>query len=210
MPFNRVPPNDGPVLNALSGYLALIDHAFQHVVAELNAYLNLRSSALSTERVVMGNLLDQSGSVNANVIDRVVLSLVNVEEERIFRSVDTMQRQADGRYQMVRPEVRVNLYALFIANLDDYSEALKALSNIISFFQHRPYFEYASIPALATQEGRLIAELHSPTFEQINHLWGALGVKYLPSVMYKMRVMGIRDEQVEAVLPPVEEIRVQD
>ena len=74
--------------------------------------------------------------------DKVVMSLVNVEEERLFRAVDHNQRQDDGSYAKIRPETRLNLYLLFIANLTDYDEALKALSHIISFFQHRSYFEY--------------------------------------------------------------------
>ena len=74
-----------------------------------------------------------------------------------------------------KPEVRVNLYLLFVANLADYGEALKAVGHIISFFQHRKSIDYSSVPGLVNQEGRLAFELHSMTFEQQNHLWGALG-----------------------------------
>jgi len=188
----------------------VINDAVQHIITELNRYLNLRSASLSSDRIVQGNLLTQGGDVTMEANDKVVMSLVNVEEERLFRTVDHNQLQDDGSYAKIRPEMRLNLYLLFIANLTDYDEALKALSHIISFFQHRSYFEYADIPALSSMQGRLIFDLHSLTFEEQNHLWGALGAKYLPSVMYKMRVILLRDEQIEAEMPAVTILDIRD
>ena len=36
-------------------------------------------------------------------------------------------------------------------------------------------------------------ELVSPTFEQQNHIWGGMGAKYLPSVLYKVRMLVYRE-----------------
>jgi hypothetical protein len=40
----------------------------------------------------------------------------------------------------------------------------------------------------------------SMNFEQVNHLWATLGGKYLPSVLYKVRMVAIEDDtpQMEA------------
>ena len=185
----------------------MIHSAVKYIVDELNAYLKLRSS-LTTDQIVQGPLLEQNGNVHSAADNKVVLSMVNIEEERLFRQVDLMQRQDDGTYHRVQPEVRVNLYLLFIANLSVYEEALKATSHIISFFQHRNTFDYAEVEGLADKRGKLIFDLHSLTFEEQNHLWGALGAKYLPSVMYKMRVITLQDEQIEAEVQPVQEIHL--
>ncbi len=182
----------------------MIEHAVAHVVAELNDYFNVRSQI--SDRAVTGSLFDLQGSFNQKTRDKVVVSLVNVEQDRTYRSVETYEKRPDGTGEQVKPPVKVNLYLLFIANLSDYDEAMKALGQVMSFFQHRPRFDYASIPALAEDEGRMAFELHSMSFEQLNHLWGALGGKYLPSVVYKVGLFDVRDRQLEAEVPPVEEM----
>ena len=48
------------------------------------------------------------------------------------------------------------------------------------------------------------------TFEQQNHLWGALGAKYMPSVMYRLALVAVRDEQIEAEVLPVQEILINE
>jgi len=188
----------------------VIHHAMAYVVSAINDYLNLRSPSLSTERIVSGSLFDLDGNVNAQTRDKVALSVVNVEEDRVYRSVEIFQRQPDGKSLLVKPEVKVNLYVLFVANLAKYDEALKALGHIIGFFQSRNSFDYAAIPALAGREGRVVFELFSMSFEQQNHLWGALGAKYVPSIMYKAGIVDVRDEQVQGEVPPVEEVLVNE
>jgi hypothetical protein len=43
-------------------------------------------------------------------------------------------------------------------------------------------------------------------FEQMNHLWGILGGKYIPSVLYKLRLIPIQESPSEKV-SVVEEIK---
>lgn len=186
----------------------MIHLAVDHIVERLNENVNLRTGGIA-DRVVQVNLLDQSGNEIAEAEGKVVLSLVNLEEDPAVRSIDPYHRQDDGSYQKVEPEVRLYLYLLFIANLTDYDEALKSISHIISFFQKQRYFDYAEIPDLEDRAGRLVFELYSLTFEQLNHLWGALGAKYRPSVLYRVRVVSIQEKQIEAVIPGVEEIEVR-
>lgn len=39
----------------------------------------------------------------------------------------------------------------------------------------------------------MIVELVSPTFEQQNHIWGGMGAKYMPSALYKVRLLVYRE-----------------
>jgi hypothetical protein len=188
----------------------MIHIAIGYVASELNAYLNLRSPASTPNRIVPGSLFDLNGIINSKTKDKIVLSIVNVEEERVYRSVDIYSKNNNNPGEQVRPEARVNLYVLFVANLGDYSEALKALAHVISFFQLRNSFDYSIIPDLSKRDGRFVFELYSLTFEQQNHLWGALGAKYMPSVMYKVGIMEIQDLQIEAEVPLVEEININE
>ena len=188
----------------------MIHAAIEYVVGELNNYLNLRSPSLSPDRVVAGSLFDLDGNVDDNAKDKVILSLVNIEEDRVYRSVEIYKKREDGIAEAIKPKIQVDLYLLFIANLADYGEALKAVGHVISFFQHRKSIDYSSVPGLVNQEGRLAFELHSMSFEQQNHLWGALGAKYMPSVMYRLAIVTVRDEQIEAEVQPVEEIVINE
>jgi len=184
----------------------VIHLAVAQMVDELNAYLNLRSG-FNQDRVVAGSLFDLNGAINPRTRDKVVASMVNVEEDRVYHSLDTYQIRADGVSERVKPKVRVNVYVLFVGNLDKYDEGLKAISNVIGFFQRRNVFV---VSGNGTEDAsRVVFELYSLTFEQQNHLWAALGAKYMPSVMYKAGIVDIRDTQVEAEVPPVEEIATE-
>ena len=57
-------------------------------------------------------------------------------------------------------------------------------------------------------ELRLHPELYTLTFEQINHLWGSLGGKQSPFVMYKVRLVKIQSSIAEE--GPVIEAIVSD
>ena len=188
----------------------MIHLAVQYVIDELNAYLNVRSPSLTPDRIVQSNLLGQDGKEVKDVSDKVVLSVVNLEEDRIFRSVDGTVRGDDGGYRRVQPDVKLYVYLLFTANLDTYNEALKAMSHIVSYFQVNNHVDYSSIPGVDEGMGRLFFEMYSLTFEQQNHLWGALGAKYRPSVMYRMGLTTIRDREPGGEVAPIREIKIED
>lgn len=186
----------------------MIHLAVSYIVDELNAYLNVRSPSLTPGRVVQSNLLAQDGKVEKDAKEKVVLSVVNVEEDRIFRSARATRRQEDGTYERVQPEVKLYVYLLIVANLGNYNEALKALSYIVSYFQVNSHVDYTDISGVEDVDGRLLFDLYSQTFEQQNHLWGTLGAKYRPSIMYRMGLTTIRDDQKEGEVPPIQRINV--
>ncbi len=176
------------------------------LVEGLNGYLDLRAPSATSERVVAVNLVDQSGAPHPRAKDRVVLSVVNVDENRVYRSLEQYRKRADGVSERIRPPVRLDVIVLVAANLGDYGEALKMLSYVIAFFQQTGGFE---LVAADGERARVQLELLSTTFEQQNHLWASLGAKYAPSALYKVGILDIRDAQVEAEVPPVEEIRAE-
>jgi hypothetical protein len=58
--------------------------------------------------------------------------------------------------------------------------------------QNSPGFEPTNLNARVLTELRLHPELYTLTFEQINHLWGSLGGKQSPFVMYKVRLVKVQ------------------
>jgi len=184
----------------------VIDAAVARVVTEVNAYLNLRSPGMPENRVVSGTLFDLHGTPNTATRNRIAVQIVNVEKNHVYRDIETYRQRGDGVHERVNPGVRVNAYVLFVANLDNYPEALKAISLVIAFFQNRFTFDIASNGDAISH---IVFDLYSMTFEEQNHLWASLGAKYMPSVVYKAAILDIRDTQVGAEVPPVEEISTE-
>jgi hypothetical protein len=48
--------------------------------------------------------------------------------------------------------------------------------------------------------------MYTLTFEQINHLWGSLGGRQIPFVMYKVRMVAITERSIRREVPLIEEV----
>jgi hypothetical protein len=178
----------------------MIDVALKFITSELNQYLNskLLLDVASKDPVVLGSISKLSDSAaNNDLEEKVILTLVNLEEERMLRNPEKFTRVED-RLEQRNPKIFLNLYCLFAVNKSKYIEALKYLSFVIQFFQHRSVFNHVTDPLLDAKIEKLLLELYTINFEQINHLWGTLGGKYYPSALYKMRLITIDEAFTEA------------
>lgn len=178
----------------------MIDVAFKFISSELNQYLNNKLSldVASKDPVVLGNISKLSeAAANNDLEEKVILTLVNLEEERMLRNPEKFTRVED-RLEQRNPKIFLNLYCLFAVNKSKYSEALKYLSFVIQFFQHRSVFNHITDPLLDDKIEKLLLELYTINFEQTNHLWGTMGGKYYPSALYKMRLITIDESFKEA------------
>jgi hypothetical protein len=45
---------------------------------------------------------------------------------------------------------------------------------------------------------KLIFDLYSPTLEEVNHLWGTLGGKQYPFVLYGLRMLDLKFQAVQS------------
>lgn len=174
----------------------MIFEALQLLRAELAAYL----AAPGRDTQVQVEL----GSP-ANSPDQVLLSLVNVEEETTLRNSSPYQRNPTGGYDLVNPPVFLNLYVLISAGGQDssttYATALKRLAWVVQCFQQKHVLSPATQSGFSadpsTARLRLSLDLYSLSFEKLSQLWGTLGGKQQPCVLYKVRVV---EEQGEGQL----------
>jgi hypothetical protein len=193
----------------------MLYESITQLTTELNQYFQLVSSR--SDMVVAANLLSQAGQEIATLNNRIVLSIVSLEEDRIHRSKEQHIRQPDGSFEVVNPEVKLNLLLLFTANFqetsgisDNYMEGMRALSNLIGFFQSKSVFTPQNSPGLHQNIEKLSLEMNSLTLEQQNHLWGAIGAKYMPSVLYRMRVLSIQRQEPYTTGPPITDIAINE
>ncbi len=181
----------------------MIDIALKHIVKEVNNYLHSFES-LNIEPndnlVVLGNIakLESGGSNDSSnpMDDKVILTLVNIEEDKILKNGATYTVR-DSTIHKHNPPVILNLCLLFSANTTSYDKGLTYLSKIITFFQGKYVFTPQNSPGLDSRIDKLILDIHSLNLEYLNHLWGVLGGKYYPSMLYKMRLLELQEAPQE-------------
>lgn len=187
----------------------MIDQVLNTVIGLINSQIG----SLEPE-VVLGNLslIDSySDDLNNSISDKVVFSVVNIQQESVLRN-NPANRQVfdnDGLPRGVsrHPGIYLNIYVLIGANKTEYSMGLQRISEILSFFQRQPIFTVAQIPTLPDFGlDKILFDLHSTTFEELNQLWGIMGGKYIPSVVYKMRMAYIDSVEEGASVPLVKSI----
>jgi hypothetical protein len=183
----------------------MIDKALSILASGIQGYLERQPDlTLNIQEIVrVCNVVKADGSLDIPS-DALGLCLVNLEEERVLKSQTTVQSNADrSRLSHINPEIRLNLYVLIAANFTTYLTGLKYMSGAVRFFQSKSYFTRQNTPDMDTGLEKLVIELHSLNFEQQNHLWGALGAKYLPSVLYKVRLVTISEAAASDDQPPI-------
>jgi hypothetical protein len=57
---------------------------------------------------------------------------------------------------------------------------------------------------------RIILDLYSLSFEQINYLWSTLGGKQHPFVCYKLRMVEVERESTTATRGVIRQVRIED
>lgn len=191
----------------------MISKALALIVSQLNYYIPPLAGA---DEVVLSNIALHEAPDQNEMRNKVVLSLVNIEEESTLKNNPYFQKKTSS-IDYLNPPIYLNLYVLFSANYpQDYDTALIRLSSVIKFFQSRKSFDINSAQPLPNQldlqnpddvDLYITLDLYSMTFEQVNHLWGSLGGKQMPFVMYKVRLVKLQDKKVFKEGPLIEEIQ---
>lgn len=186
----------------------MIHVAINHIAEQLNQYLK-RSFDLHEDIVVMSNLVELDGTISPQINNRIIICLVNVEKDTAPRQSPRGATDAGARrIQHVHP-LYLNLYLMVAGHFagNNYAEALKFLSTTIGYFQRRPVFDHVSTPDLDSRIERLTLEIENLQFQELSNLWTVIGGKYLPSVLYKIRMIVIDSDDVVGQVPTLREPR---
>lgn len=169
------------------------------VFKEIKDYLNIFIPGTDPP-VVIGDI---SQIDVAPLNGEVIMSLVNLEQDVPLRNNPNYTSISDTQVKYHNPRIHLNLYILFACHKGGI-DGLNTLNEIIAAFQKRNVFLASdsdmNFPTAGghLQTEKLIFDQYSMTFEQLNHLWGTLGGKYLPSVLYKVRLVSVFvDEDTE-------------
>jgi hypothetical protein len=180
----------------------MIDTALAQVAGQLNQALK-RQFMVAEDLVVLSNLHEQDGTVATPVASKLAVFLVNVEQESVPGGA--AGGPGLGRIAVKAAPVHLNLLVMFAANFSgsNYPEALKFLSSTVAFFQGRPVFNHQNTPDLDARIDKLTLEIENLSLSDLSNLWGVLSGKYLPSVLYRMRMLSIDAGQLSVLQPRV-------
>lgn len=186
----------------------MIYAAISHITGQLNQHLK-RTFDLSEDIVVVSNIVEQDGSVATNVTNRIVASLINVEKDTAPGVRPTPTTRSGQAASLTHPPVHTNLFLLFAGNFNgkNYSESLKFLSYTIGYFQRNPLFTRNNSPELDPRIGRLALDIENLNIKDLSSLWTVLSGKYLPSVLYKIRMVTFDAKDVHTRIPKLAEPR---
>lgn len=184
----------------------MIFQAMELLRLNLNTFLTVSGGIpANPEPVVLGNIAyatpDNSATPLVDESAQIYMSLVNVEEEATMRNQSAVRQSEIRPLSYVNPPMHINLFILFTANHKDYSMALRVLGLILLFLQANRTFSIARTPVAATgvfaapgereNKIKISLDMMSLTFEQVNHLWGSLGGKQMPFLLFKARQVEI-------------------
>jgi hypothetical protein len=165
---------------------------------QLNAYLSAKSGWApgdpSEAKVVLldGEKADPIGFK----LGAVTALLVNIEQETTLRPANPYVRPLPGGSSLrIQPEIRLNLYVLFVANFKQYEQGLSYLSLIISYFQGHRVLDHQNVPAMSDRLDRLIVELVTLPLSEQNEIWSSLRTTSRPNVLYRVGMVIFADEE---------------
>jgi len=189
---------------------------------ELIAYMAAQGDPVNVLIENIGLFETQNSQI---LTDNIILSVVNIEEESTLKNGRTFSKWPDGLARYENRPIYLNLYVLFTANFpggvppnNNYIQSLQRLARVIEFFQGKNVFTPATSPVTLPPELsdltnpaianlKLTTEIYTLTFEQINHLWGSLGGRQIPFVMYKVRLVMISEGTIRREVPLIQEIQ---
>lgn len=125
----------------------MIFEALSIIRTELGVYIGRLGDGGNQGDVVLGNISLLESNETDSIKDKVVITLVNSEEESALKNSNGFYRMNEGGLKVENPPVYLNLYLLFSANWPDgYDTAIRRLSNIIEFFQRNNIFTIQNSP----------------------------------------------------------------
>lgn len=155
----------------------------------MNQFLKNRYS-LNEDPVILSNLTGLDGSVAVDGENKIILTIINIEQENTFQKMNYTAVNMQNSLKYMQP-VYINLMVLMSVYFQstNYVESLKMLSASVSFFQQKPLFNAQNTPGFDGNLEKITIEIVNLNISELGNLWGQLGGKYLPSILYKIRMI---------------------
>ncbi|MET3026053.1 DUF4255 domain-containing protein [Flavobacterium sp. UW10123] len=182
----------------------MIFEVIQIITEQVNNYLEEIGLDKSVVPENIAFLESQNDDITDALKNAVALTIINLDEEATLKNFPNHTIE-NTKTIYKNSVINLNLFILFSANRDKYINSLKDISKIIEFFQGKKLFTQANTifnrnsSAMSNVDNfRFTVELYTPTFEELNYIWGTLGGKQLPSALYKVSMIQIERNIAQA------------
>jgi len=188
----------------------VIDRVLEHLASHLNGHLR-RQFDVAEDVVVVSNLQELGGVPVVLVANKLVLFLSGVERDTLaHRSTAVPMTYGHGIIQNAAP-VYLNLLVMCAANFSGshYPEALKFLSGAIAFFQGNPVLDHHNTPGMDARLDRLALNMENLSSHEMHSLWSIHGGRYLPSALFRVRMITLDAGTVRSRDPAVRQTEAE-
>lgn len=176
----------------------MIYEVIQILSEQVNAYLG--ENIVVVENIARVDNGDEE--TESKMKDKVVLTLVGIREENSLKNFPNKTFE-NNKVQYRNHQVNLNLYLLFCGNRNLYQRSLIDISKVIEFFQGKKLFTQSNtmydkdnVTMSGIRNFKFSVELYTPAFEEMNFIWGTLGGKQFPSILYKLSLIQIERDQI--------------
>lgn len=161
------------------------------IVSSLNEFIRNELN-LQEDMVLLTNPVDIKGNVNSQIDNKLCVFLQHLEEERLIKN---------GSYQTnggMNPPMHFSLYLMFVANFPDpnYLESLRYISLVLEYFQGIRVFDRSNSPLLSINVEKVSMEYVNLDINELNNVWSLMGLKYMPSVLYKLKLLSFTNSLI--------------
>ncbi|MBU2705429.1 DUF4255 domain-containing protein [Zooshikella marina] len=148
----------------------------------LTEYLKKELGGLASQIVTYPKNENNELKIENNAL---TVCLINTEEENVLRN-NNRYKQVDTKLIKKYRDVRLRIYLAVLSKHDNYLQALKMLSLVITCFQknHIIQSDESSLDKI-----KLELDLVTMDFTRQNDIWNALRISYIPSILYRVTLI---------------------
>jgi hypothetical protein len=170
----------------------MIYEVLQTLTDNLNVYFRTRLK-IQEDKAELSAIVNQDGTIALQSENKVLVSLLNIEREPFSASSANIGRQ----------KLSLNIFVIFSCHFSNsnYSEAIRFLDLIITYFEENYTLEVQNI---YDGNNKIKIEIETFNLEKVQNIWSTIGAKYLPSVIYKLRMIVVDSNNVSSFTPAVQ------
>ncbi|MCL6404610.1 DUF4255 domain-containing protein [Dickeya dadantii] len=171
----------------------MIHASINYLTRQLNQYLK-NTLNLHDDVVVIANPADDDGKMFPLAKNKLVVFLSNIEREMLPHRSNAAP--PGNRFAVTTPPLFVRVSMVVAANFTgaQYAEGLQVIAHAMAFLHKNAQLNRYNAPDMDEAIEQILLEMDSLPRHELGNMWTMLGIRYLPSAVYRLRVK-IADSQ---------------
>ncbi|SLM64537.1 MULTISPECIES: DUF4255 domain-containing protein [Dickeya] len=185
----------------------MISASLDYLAKQLNQYLK-NMLKLHDELVVIANPADDDGKMFPLTKNKLVIFLAGIEKETLPHRNQAMM--SNNRYTLATQPLYVRVNIMVAANFTgtQYPQGLTMLAHAMAFLHKNPQFNRYNAPDMDGAIEQILVEMENLPRQDVALLWQMLGSRYLPSTVYRLRVMIAGSHSIQSQAESVGQVDV--